>query len=83
MRKKSSYYKFHRSAGASLVEYSLLIAVLASFSIASTQSLGLSLKNSLHVSFDGGTSMGGDFDPAAAGGVTSTGTVNGDTTTGK
>ncbi len=82
MRKKSSYYKFHRSAGASLVEYSLLIAVLASFSIASTQSLGLSLKNSLHVAFDGGTSMGGD-DPGAAGGVTSTGTVNGDTTTGK
>ena len=79
MRKKSSYYKFHRSAGASLVEYSLLIAVLASFSIASTQSLGLSLKNA----FDGGTSMGGDFNPAAAGGVTSTGTVNGDTTTGK
>jgi len=83
MRKKSSYYKFHRSAGASLVEYSLLIAVLASFSIASTQSLGLSLKNSLHVAFDGGTSMGGDNDPAAAGGVTSTGTENGDHTTGE
>lgn len=53
-----------KSAGASLVEYSLLVALIASFSLASTQMLGYQIGQQFQQVFNGGgTSYGGDCDP--------------------
>ena len=56
-----------KSAGASLVEYSLLVALVASTSLASTQMLGYQIGRQFQQVFKGGgTSYGGDHDPSTS-----------------
>lgn len=60
MRERLLKASFRQSAGASLVEYSLLVALIASTCLASTQMLGFQISRQLSQVFDGGTSQGGD-----------------------
>jgi Flp pilus assembly pilin Flp len=64
MKKRLLKKRFTQSAGASLVEYSLLVALVASTCLASTQMLGFQIRQQFRMAFDGGTSYGGDFDPS-------------------
>ena len=67
MKKLLLKKRFTQSAGASLVEYSLLVALVASASLASSQMLGFQIGQQMNQVFDGGTSHGGDHDPSNSG----------------